>query len=90
MAYTASALSFMLQGCDKPVVITGAQIPMSEPDSDGMTNLINAIALAANGILNEVSILFNGKVLRGNRSTKINSIEPEAFNSPNFPMLGQV
>ena len=90
MAYTASALSFMFQGCDKPIVITGAQIPMSEPDSDGMSNLVNALALAVNGTLNEVCILFNGKVLRGNRSTKINSIELEAFDSPNFPQLGHV
>ena len=90
MAYTASALSFMFQGISKPIVVTGSQIPLSEPESDGYDNLSNAVRLAADGRITEVCICFNGMVLRGNRSTKVKSTELDAFNSPNFPQLGHI
>ncbi|TQV84388.1 type I asparaginase [Aliikangiella coralliicola] len=89
MAYTASALSYMLQGLDKSVILTGSQIPMIEPRSDAINNLFNAIDIAGNHCVPEVCIYFSGRLLRGNRSTKLTSIGLEAFDSPNFPWLGE-
>ncbi|PSJ46662.1 L-asparaginase 1 [Zobellella endophytica] len=88
MAYTASALSFMLQGQDKPVIITGSQIPLSERRSDGLDNLINGLHLCVAPGLAEVCIYFNGRLLRGNRTTKLKATELDAFASPNLPPLG--
>ncbi|MBY4677715.1 asparaginase [Marinobacterium arenosum] len=90
MAYTASALSFMLQGLDKPVILTGSQIPLVELRNDALDNLITALLLAGNYQIPEVCIYFNGRLLRGNRSTKLKSTGFDAFDSPNFPWLGQV
>jgi L-asparaginase len=90
MAYTASALSFMFQGNDKPIVITGSQVPLSEKYNDAYDNVIQSLSLAASCNIKEVCICFNGRVLRGNRSTKVKSEELDAFNSPNFPWLGSV
>ncbi|MDB2374081.1 asparaginase [Psychrosphaera haliotis] len=87
MAYTASALSFMLENLSKPVIVTGSQIPLSEIRSDGQTNLLNALYLAANYPIPEVSLFFNNKLLRGNRSTKADSTGFNAFDSPNFEPL---
>ena len=85
MAYTASALSFMLEGLGKPVILTGSQIPLCELRSDGRDNLINSMVIAAEGRVNEVCLYFAGKLLRGNRSTKVSSDELMAFASPNYP-----
>ncbi len=87
MAYTASALSFMLENLNKPVIITGSQIPLVELRSDGQSNLLNALHLAANYPINEVTLFFNNQLLRGNRSTKAHADGFNAFLSPNFPPL---
>lgn len=90
MAYTASALSFMLEHLNKPVIITGAQIPLSELRSDGQHNLITSLFLAQSENLHEVCVYFNQKLLRGNRSQKVNAYEFSAFNSPNLSPLAIV
>jgi len=87
MAYTASALSFMLRGLRKPVVLTGAQRPLGELRSDARLNLIDAFTAAALGPP-EVMVCFDSKLYRGNRCTKVKIAEYDAFESPNFPMLG--
>ncbi len=90
MAYTASALSFMLDGLDKPVVLTGSQIPLSEIRSDGRDNLITSLLIAAEGIVREVCLYFSGKLLRGNRAVKMSADRFVAFDSPNYPHLADV
>ena len=93
MAYSASALSFMLDNLSKPVIFTGSQLPIGRPRTDGKENLISAIEIAtaknAEGLARvpEVCICFNSQLLRGNRSTKINSVGFDAFSSPNYPPL---
>ncbi|QSX28463.1 asparaginase [Shewanella cyperi] len=87
MAYTASALSFMLQGLTKPVIVTGSQIPLAQLRSDGQTNLLNALYIAANYPVAEVCLFFNNKLFRGNRTTKAHADGFDAFASPNFPLL---
>jgi len=88
MAYTASALPFMLQGLRKPVVITGSQIPLCEVRNDARENLITSLLIAANYAIPEVCLYFGGKLLRGCRSTKVSADGFAAFDSPNFPPLG--
>ena len=90
MAYTASALSFILRGLDKPVVLTGSQIPLSEVRSDGRDNLITSILIASEGVANEVCLYFSGKLLRGNRARKMSADGLVAFKSPNYPLLAEV
>ena len=90
MAYTASALSFILHGLDKPVVLTGSQIPLCEVRSDARDNLITSIIIAAEGKAKEVCLYFGGKLLRGNRSTKTSADHLVAFDSPNYPHLAEV
>ena len=90
MAYTASALSFMLQDMDKPIIFTGSQIPLELPRSDGPNNLTTSLILAAQDKLCEVALCFDGKLLRGNRSSKVHSNAFGAFDSPNYPALGQI
>jgi len=90
MAYTASALSFMLQGLRKPVILTGSQIPLKETRSDALQNLVTALQLAASDAINEVAIYFHQRLLRGNRSTKISAERFSAFDSPNYPWLARV
>ncbi|WP_165856137.1 asparaginase domain-containing protein [Marinobacter sp. JSM 1782161] len=90
MAYTAAALSYMLLGADKPVILTGSQIPLGQPRNDALDNLTSALMLAANPAIAEVCIYFRGKLLRGNRARKVNSTAFEAFDSPNAPPLGQL
>jgi L-asparaginase len=94
MAYTASALSFMLEGLAKPVVFTGAQLPISEPRSDARENLITALEVATarkDGVplVPEVCIYFDYELLRGNRSKKVESLQFDAFDSGNYPPLAK-
>lgn len=90
MAYSASALSFMLGGADKPVIFTGSQIPLGEPHSDALGNLLGAVTLAGRHRIREVCLYFSGRLLRGNRSTKLASEAFDAFDSPNYPHLADV
>lgn len=93
MAYTASALSFMLEDLSKPVILTGSQLPIGVLRTDGKENLIGAIEIAAarneNGspVVPEVCIFFENHLLRGNRTTKINAENFNAFRSYNYPAL---
>ena len=87
MAYTASALSFMLEGLAKPVILTGSQIPMCEIRSDGRDNLITSLLIAGAEEVHEVCLYFGGKLLRGNRATKFSADGLIAFLSPNYPSL---
>ena len=94
MAYSASALSFMLENLDKPVIFTGSQLPIGTLRTDGKENLISAIEIAAaekNGqpLAPEVCIYFENKLFRGNRTTKYNAEHFNAFESPNYPYLAQ-
>ena len=90
MAYTASALPFLLGGLRKPVIITGSQIPLCEIRNDARENLITSLMLAASYEIPEVCLYFGGKLLRGCRSTKVSADGFAAFDSPNFPPLGTV
>lgn len=90
MAYTASALSFMLENLDKPVILTGSQIPLSEVRNDAVDNIITSLWLCAHQSLKEVCIYFNQHLLRGNRSQKVSSEQFNAFDSPNFPHLASI
>lgn len=96
MAYTASALSFMLQGLSKPVIITGSQLPIGEVRTDGEENLITALQIAAatgpDGLpmIREVAILFENYLWRGNRSTKRSADHFNAFRSSNYPYLAKI
>lgn len=93
MAYTASALSFMLQGISKPIIFTGSQLPIGEIRTDGKENLLSSIEIAASKredgtpMIQEVSIYFEYSLYRANRTSKISANEFEAFSSPNFPEL---
>ncbi|MBQ8840747.1 MAG: asparaginase [Clostridia bacterium] len=89
MAYTASALSFMLEGLDKPVILTGSQIPLCEIRSDGRDNLITSLLIAGEGKHKEVCLYFGGRLLRGNRATKMSADGLLAFDSPNCPRLAE-
>lgn len=96
MAYTASALSFMLENLCKPVVITGSQLPIGEVRTDGEENLITALQIAAartndgRPMLEEVAILFENYLWRGNRATKYSADNFDAFKSSNFPRLASI
>lgn len=95
MAYTGSILSFMLKNLSKPVVITGAQTPISFPRSDALQNLINSIYIASYSLFDlecvpEVSICFRDTLLRANRSRKIDANNFVGFSSPNFPKLASL
>ena len=94
MAFTASALSFMLHGLNKPVILTGSQLPIGTIRTDGKENLITAIEIAVakkanNPVVPEVAIYFEYNLYRGNRTTKMNSEDFEAFDSFNFPLLAE-
>lgn len=95
MAYSASALSFMLENLAKPVVFTGSQLPIGVPRTDGKENLISAVEIASakdkdgHPRVPEVSIFFNSKLLRGNRCVKVSSEDFSAFTSPNCPPLAE-
>jgi L-asparaginase len=95
MAYTASALSFMLENLGKPVILTGSQLPIGLLRTDGKENLITSIEMAAsreNGFpaVPEVCIYFDNKLTRGNRTTKMSAEHFDAFSSPNYPPLAEV
>ncbi|MDE6768814.1 MAG: asparaginase, partial [Muribaculaceae bacterium] len=96
MAYTASALSFMLENLDKPVIITGSQLPIGEVRTDGEENLITALQIAAardrnnEHTIREVAILFENYLWRGNRSTKRSADNFNAFKSNNYPELAKI
>ena len=90
MAYTSSALSFLLPAFGKPVVVTGSQIPISRTRSDGRQNLIGALQVAARPDLPEVTLLFGEVLLRGNRATKVDASGLDAFASPRFPPLAEM
>lgn len=93
MAYTASALSFMFEGLQKPIILTGSQLPIGIIRTDGKENLITAIEIAAardeqgEAIVKEVAVYFEYKLFRGNRSTKDSAEHFEAFRSPNYSEL---
>lgn len=95
MAYTASALSFMLQGFQKPVIFTGAQLPIGAVRTDARENFLAALEIAsakrADGTAKvpEVCIYFNYRLLRGNRARKVQSIHFDAFESVNYPLLAE-
>lgn len=89
MAYTASALSFMLPGIDRPVVLTGSQRPLQEIRSDARQNLLNAVELATMNIP-EVTVCFGSRLFRGNRVTKVDSWRYGAFESPGMPPLAEL
>ena len=89
MAYTASALSFMLENLGKPVVLTGSQIPLCEVRSDGSDNLITSLLVAAGDYVHEVCLYFGRRLMRGNRSTKRSADDLAAFDSPNYPLLAE-
>ena len=95
MSFTASALSFMLEDLMKPVILTGSQLPIGALRTDGKENLITAIEIAAaktpdgNPVVPEVCVFFQEKLMRGNRTTKVNSESFGAFNSNNYPTLAK-
>lgn len=94
MAYSASALSFMLEGVNKPIIFTGAQLPIASPRSDARENLVTSLEIAADKKegrpkVTEVCIFFNHVLLRGNRSKKVESQHFDAFESENYPVLAQ-
>lgn len=95
MAYTASALSFMLENLSKPVIFTGAQLPLGALRTDGKENLVTSIEIAGEkkdgmAVVPEVCIYFENKLLRGNRSTKYSAEHFNAFRSVNYPALAEV
>ena len=90
MAYTASALSFMLEDLSKPVIVTGSQIPWSQMRTDARDNLITSLMLAGNYDIPEVGLYFHNRLYRGNRSRKLDASGFHAFESPNFPALAEV
>ena len=90
MAYTASALSFLLEDLGKPIVLTGSQIPLSEMLNDAVENLLGAIILAGHVAIPEVGIYFCHRLLRGNRTTKADARAFDAFESPNVKPLVRV
>lgn len=87
LAFTASALSFMLPNLNKPVVLTGSQRPLGEIRSDARLNLIDAVTSALRGP-REVTVCFDSRLYRGNRTRKVKVAEYDAFESPNYPVLG--
>ena len=95
MAYSASALSFMLEDLTKPVIFTGSQLPIGAPRTDGKENLIAAVEIAAakntqgHAMVPEVSVFFDTMLMRGNRTTKISSDNFRAFKSNDFPPLAE-
>lgn len=94
MSYSASALSFMLENLNKPVVFTGSQLPIGDLRTDAKENLITAIQIASlqqkgKPVINEVCLYFEYKLYRGNRTAKINAEHFNAFTSPNYPSLAE-
>ena len=94
MSYTASALSFMLKGLKKPVILTGSQLPIGDLRTDAKENLLTSLYYASlyendEAVIQEVAIYFEYKLLRGNRTLKYSAEYFDAYSSPNYPILGQ-
>jgi len=93
MAFTASALSFMIQGLTKPIILTGSQLPIGTIRTDGKENLITSVEIAGardekgKALIQEVAVYFENALYRGNRCSKVSANQFEAFQSPNFPKL---
>lgn len=93
LAYTAAALSLMLSGFKKPIILTGSQLPLRAPRSDARQNLLDSIQVATSAFspphvsLEEVAVCFGGKLMRGNRTQKVHSAAYQAFDSPTYPHL---
>lgn len=96
MAYTASGLSFMFENLGKPVILTGSQVPIGKIRTDGKENLLTALEVAASKeadgtpSVNEVCVLFNNNLIRGNRATKVSADQFRAFVSPNYRNLAEI
>ena len=90
MAYTASALSFMLVNLHKTVVITGAQIPITRTRNDAEGNLLGALTIAGHYDIPEVCLYFNSKLMRGNRTSKVDALALDAFDSPHIAPLAEI
>jgi len=90
MSYTSSVLSFMLENVRKTVVVTGSQVPLSQSQNDGTTNLLGALTVCGNYEIPEVCLFFNHKLYRGNRTIKQDADSFGGFNSPNFPPLAEM
>lgn len=90
MAYSASALSFLLENLGKTVIFTGSQIPFSELRNDAYDNLLGALTLAGHYIIPEVTLFFHNYLLRGNRSSKVDAVDFDAFSSPNLKPLARL
>lgn len=89
MSYTASALSFLLENLGKTVIVTGAQVPLSELRNDAVENLLGALLVASSFIIPEVCLFFASTLYRGNRSSKVSNNALSAFDSPNLPPLAR-
>ncbi|KAJ3190223.1 hypothetical protein HDU85_000516 [Gaertneriomyces sp. JEL0708] len=90
MAFTASALSFMFEDLGKTVILTGSQVPLAEIRNDAVDNLLGALTIAGHFVIPEVGLFFNNKLFRGNRSSKVDAVDFNAFDSPNLRPLVQV
>ena len=90
LAYTCSALSFMLQNLGKPVILTGSQAPMLELQNDATDNLLGSLIIAGHFMIPEVCLFFNYSLFRGNRAMKVSASDFAAFASPNFPPLATI
>jgi L-asparaginase len=94
MSYTASALSFMLRNLGKPVILTGSQLPIGDLRTDAKENLLTSLYYASlyendQAVIQEVAVYFEYKLLRGNRSLKYSAEFFDAYQSPNYPIIGQ-
>ncbi|GHE19688.1 asparaginase [Halomonas urumqiensis] len=89
LAWSAASLAYQLQGVDRPVVLTGAMQPLEAEGSDALANVELALRFAANPSLKEVAIAFGGRLLRGVRARKWHTRKNSAFESPNYPLLGE-
>lgn len=90
LAYTAAGLSYLVQGSSKPVVLTGSQLPMGDPGTDGKRNLLDAVRVACDDAAASVMVAFGGKVISGTAARKVRTRSFEAFDSLNVPDLGLV
>lgn len=90
MAYTASALSFLLRHLEKTVIVTGSQIPLASVRNDARATLITALLIAGRYRIPEVCLYFNNALYRGNRAQKVSAMGLDAFESPNYPPLGEI
>ena len=90
LAYTSSALSFMLQNLGKPVILTGSQLPMRQLQSDATDNLLGSLVISGHFMIPEVCLFFDNKLFRGNRATKVSATEFAAFDSPNCAALATI